>query len=95
MSKEQSIIEEALTAVRRELQATPNGTASVLPHEQLLRVECELSDMLEDLHRDRTASDHSGLGRMVVDSWPLQHELTEHVCAAVQAYSSAMESGSS
>ncbi len=89
MSNEQSIIETALVRVRQELQAKPDAFSSVAPLDQLLRVADELSEMLDDLRDGRAAHDRSGLGRMVVDSWPLQHELTERVCAAVQAYSAA------
>lgn len=89
MTKEQSIIEQALASVRKALlQST--ASSQVAPQEQLLRVERELSEMLDELREDRPAHDHSGLGRMVVDSWPLQHELTDRVCAAVRAYSTAI-----
>jgi hypothetical protein len=89
MSKEESIIEKALASVRQEMQVDPCTTSSIAPNDQLLRVENELNDMLEDLSQGRSLRDRSGLGRMVVDSWPLQHELTKQVCAAVQAYSAA------
>lgn len=94
MTKEESIIEKALASVRQEIQVGPRTTSSVAPIEQLVRVENELSDMLEDLRQGRSLCDRSGLGRMVADSWPLQHELTEQVCAAVQAYSAAGRIGS-
>ena len=94
MTKEEAIIEKALASVRQETQADPRVISSIAPIEQLAHVEKELGDMLEDLRQGRPLHDCSGLGRMVVDSWPLQHELTEQVCAAVQAYTAAGRIGS-
>ena len=86
MTREVTIIEEALAAIRNEL-GSPSESDLVATREQLSRVERELVDMLDDVQGSRTGRDRSGLGRMVTDSWPLQHPLTERVCEAVQAYS--------
>lgn len=82
-------IERALAGVQHELASHALGTGTVSTPDQLKRVERELVQMLEEAKLGQYKSDRSGLGRMVVDSWPLGHELTERVCAAVDAYSAA------
>lgn len=85
MTRQETIIEAALAAVRKELESH-DESGEIAPREQLSRVERELEEMLEDVQAQCAGRDRSGLGRMVTDSWPLDHPLSERVCEAVQAY---------
>jgi len=94
MKSHAATVESALMSVRKELRAHPRDTSQVTSTDQLYRVEQAMLEMLDDLREGRFACDPSGLGRMVTDSWPLNHELTKQVCEAVEAYADAVRSAS-
>lgn len=87
MNPAQAKLEAAIIAVHQERTRHTTGTGSVGTPEQLAHVERELTQMLEDVTQGQCTPQRTGLGRVVVDSWPLQHELTDQVCKAVNAYS--------
>jgi hypothetical protein len=82
----QAKLEAAIIAVHQERARHDAGIASVGTPEQLSHVERELTQMLDDVIQGQCQPQRVGLGRAVVDSWPLQHELTDQVCKAVNAY---------
>lgn len=86
MNKTEQIIEKALAGVREEQARHQTGSGTVSSPDQLRRFETQLAGMLQDLHQGRFNSERLGLGHTVADSWPLGHELTDRICAAVQAY---------
>ncbi len=86
MNKAMQVIETALAGVRDELAKHQTGSGTVSTPDQLRHFEVVLEGMLEDLRQDRFDDERIGLGHAVVDSWPLDHDLTNRICAAVQAY---------
>jgi hypothetical protein len=87
MNPAQAILEAAILAVHQERTRHTAGVGGVGTPEQLAHIERELSQMLEEVIRCQCTEPRTGLGRAVVDSWPLQHELTDQVCRAVNAHS--------
>jgi hypothetical protein len=91
MDQTEQIIEAALSGVREEQSRHGKGSGTVSNPDQLEQFETALAGMLEDVRQRRFLSQRIGLGRIVTDSWPLDHELAERICAAEQAYVRAAE----
>ena len=102
LEKARTLLKSALAGVEAELQqpselyqylvaccATPGESPSDEAHRHLHDTQKELARMFHEVETgqiDRWHQQHSWVGRITVDGWPLKHPLTNLVLKAESAY---------
>ena len=88
-NKATALAREGLAALAVELTLHEKGRGNVGDPVQLRSYESHLKEILEQLKNDRVPPQNMrrlGMGKSIVDSWPLDSKLGNLLCSAEQAY---------
>lgn len=84
-----AICKQALRELTVELSLQEKNQGMIADREQLVRFERYLERILCQLESNRLPPKNTrefGMGRAIVDSWPLDSKLGSLLCSAEQAY---------
>jgi len=82
-------IQQAIYAIDNELRSKKLPVSGAMSTEQLEQFRFALTKMLHSLDSDSTTEpvlSNGGLGRVIIDSWPLNSSLGEIILEAEQLY---------
>lgn len=84
-----TLTREGLKKLRLEIERHEKGAGTVGETSQLYAFQLYLEDILlqlESNHIPEKSMRKCGMGRAIVDSWPLESKLGNLLCSAEQAY---------
>jgi hypothetical protein len=84
-----AIAKKALDELKLEIDRHAKGAGTVGDTGQLLHCQRFIEEILHQMESNQVPTKgmrDSGMGHMIVDSWPLSTQLGSLLCAAEQAY---------